>query len=66
MGRRQKTVAGGWNARGLQFGGLDSKDFAKHFSTVKSGRRTVMKSLKEFAHKYGIITGKPNIWDQAF
>jgi hypothetical protein len=24
-----------------QFGGLDSEDFAKHFSTAKSGRRTL-------------------------
>jgi len=49
-----------------QFGNLDSDEFAKHFYSVKSGRRTVMKNQQEIAHKFRIKIGEPNIWDQAF
>jgi hypothetical protein len=42
-------------------------EFAEKFSTVKSGRRTVMKSLQEIAHRYRVRELKePNVWDEAF
>jgi len=43
-----------------QFGGLDSEECAKHFSTAKSGRWTVMKSQQEIAHRFRIMIEEPN------
>jgi hypothetical protein len=42
-------------------------EFAEKFSTVKSGRRTVMKSPQEIAHRFRVRElGEPNVWDEAF
>jgi hypothetical protein len=42
------------------------EEFAENFSTVKSGRRTVMKSAQEIAHRYRVQIGELNVWDEAF
>jgi hypothetical protein len=38
-----------------QFGGLDSEECAKHFSTAEFGCRMVMKSQPEIAHRFRIM-----------
>ena len=71
------VTEGGWDANFKNYRSkLDSEDvavreprldeFGKHFSAVKSGRRTVMKKRQEVVHRYRIMIGQPNTCDQAF
>ena len=40
--------------------------FTTNFSSIKSGRSTVIKSRQEIAHRYRLLKQKPNIWDDTF